>query len=149
MALIGEQPVMTHKYKCVVEDLEKRKASIRIELKMRSDFWSCEASALRTTTCQSVVLEGPRYSSPNKHLSNFSQATSFPPKSPFQQLLTSMDLWATQGEKPATHSRNRGWAAIILAESPMFLLQYPRFHQRIANRKGGGHVGGKFTMPLE
>jgi hypothetical protein len=35
--------------------------------------------------------------------------------------------------------------AIILAESPMFLLQYPSFHQRIANRKGGGHVGGKFT----
>jgi hypothetical protein len=49
------------------------------------------------------------------------------------------------GGKPETHSMNRGWAANFLAESPMFLLQYPSFHQRIANRKGGGHVDGKFT----
>jgi hypothetical protein len=49
------------------------------------------------------------------------------------------------GGKPDTHSRNRGWAANFLAESPMFLLQYPSFHQRIANRKGGGQVDGKFT----
>jgi hypothetical protein len=52
------------------------------------------------------------------------------------------------GEKPETHSRNRGWAANFLAESPMFLPQYPSFHQRIAHRKGGGHVDGKFTSRI-
>jgi hypothetical protein len=36
VALIGEQHEMTHKYK--VEDLKKKKASMRIELKMQSDF---------------------------------------------------------------------------------------------------------------
>jgi hypothetical protein len=43
------------------------------------------------------------------------------------------------------HSGN-GWAASYLDESPTFYSKFPRSHQRIAYRKGGGHVEGCVGM---
>jgi hypothetical protein len=55
VAKVGEQHVMTHQYKCFMDDLEKQESFYADRIEKCDPILSSKATTFRTTSCQSLV----------------------------------------------------------------------------------------------